>query len=163
MKISPGGQGAVDARIAFVRLAALEAQYREATAAHAAGHAAREERLQRELLDHTEPRLCGACGGAVWNSGNTAMCGYSLCECERPSPGERIDRRGMLRNVEAQRNQLARENDALRGHVDELTAALRALGVTRQFGLCWCRTLAGWYCVGQSHCRAAARALEGTP
>jgi hypothetical protein len=47
--------------------------------------------------------------------------------------------------------------------VDELTAALRALGVTRQFGLCWCRTLAGWYCVGQSHCRAAARALEGTP
>jgi hypothetical protein len=104
-----GGAYAVSVRSAFVRLAALEAQYREATAAHAAGHAAREERLR----------------------------------CER--------------------DQLARENDALRGHVDELTAALRALGVTRQFGLCWCRTLAGWYCVGQSHCRAAARALEGTP
>ena len=39
---------------------------------------------------------------------------------------------------------------------DDLAGVLRSLGHKRQFDqLCWCNTIAGTYCVGQSECKAA--------
>ena len=41
-----------------------------------------------------------------------------------------------------------------------LVAALKALAKKRQFGLCWCNTIAGTYCVGQQQCDDAAAAIK---
>lgn len=39
--------------------------------------------------------------------------------------------------------------------------ALRGMAKLSQFGeLCWCRTIAGHYCVGQEQCKRAAAALN---
>jgi hypothetical protein len=44
--------------------------------------------------------------------------------------------------------------------VRQLREALLACSRPRQFGPCWCDTLAGLYCVGQEQCRAARKALS---
>lgn len=47
--------------------------------------------------------------------------------------------------------------------LERVEEALRALGRERQFGLCWCNTIAGTYCVGQPQCKAATAALAPAP
>jgi hypothetical protein len=44
-----------------------------------------------------------------------------------------------------------------------LEAALGGVSHDRQFGPCWCNTIAGLYCVGQDECKAAAADLTGKP
>jgi len=51
------------------------------------------------------------------------------------------------------------ERDALRKSEVRLRAALLGVAKTRQFGPCWCDTIAGMYCAGQDECHAAAAAL----
>ncbi len=43
---------------------------------------------------------------------------------------------------------------------EALVAALLALSKQRQFGPCWCDTIAGVYCVGQPQCRQAEEAIK---
>jgi hypothetical protein len=55
---------------------------------------------------------------------------------------------------------LAESALALCVEVRQLREALLACSRPRQFGPCWCDTLAGLYCVGQKQCRAARKALS---
>ena len=52
----------------------------------------------------------------------------------------------------------------LRTELEAAHEALTSTATLRQFGLCWCDTIAGIYCVGQEKCkkaRAALKAREG--
>lgn len=42
---------------------------------------------------------------------------------------------------------------------DELATALEEAGKNRQFGLCFCQTINGTYCVGQDQCKNVLKAL----
>lgn len=44
----------------------------------------------------------------------------------------------------------------------QLRDALIGTSTIRQFGLCWCDTISGMYCVGQPQCRDAHAALIAT-
>jgi hypothetical protein len=52
------------------------------------------------------------------------------------------------------------ESARLRERVAELEAALLGVADDRQFGPCWCDTMAGMYCVGQEQCRKAKEATD---
>jgi hypothetical protein len=226
-----GGAYAVSVRSAFVRLAALEAQYREATAAHAAGHAAREERLLMELEGLSSAlrpflrwtiRRCRACGTdqPFELSESHMMCvGCRAAGREMALRAERDDFQHLAKHysdlmdkhvgrtrpadddgspcwggrsaalwlidvcdevlrLRTERDQLARENDALRGRVAELeseNARLRRLlgplAVYARNAAGMCPPWPDSACVRSKFpgeptlgdCRAALRALEGTP
>ncbi len=47
----------------------------------------------------------------------------------------------------------------LHEQLDQLRKALLAVSRKRQLGPCWCQT-ESWYCVNQTRCLAARKALE---
>lgn len=53
--------------------------------------------------------------------------------------------------------------EAAEARLREVEAALRGVSTKRQFGPCWCDTVAGLYCVGQPRCEKAQAALASAP